>query len=71
MAEFKKIPDGGSGDGPFDFITAEAAGQIAMSYWPAILGGITLFILIILGRERVAIAVSIAVILLQGWLILG
>jgi hypothetical protein len=54
MAEFKKIPDGGSGDGPFDFITAEAAGQIAMSYWPAILGGITLFILIILGRERVA-----------------
>jgi hypothetical protein len=71
MAEFKKIPDGGSGDGPFDFITAEAAGQIAMSYWPAILGGITLFILIILGRERMAIAVSIAVILLQGWLILG
>jgi hypothetical protein len=58
-------------DGPFDFITAEAAGQIAMSYWPAILGGITLFILIILGRERMAIAVSIAVILLQGWLILG
>lgn len=71
MAEFKKIPDGGSGDGPFDFITAEAAGQIAMSYWPAILGGITLFALIIMGRERVAIAVGIAVVILQGWLILG
>jgi hypothetical protein len=42
-----------------------------MSYWPIILGGITLFILIIMGRERSAIAVSIAVILLQGWMILG
>jgi hypothetical protein len=30
-----------------------------------------LFILIIMGRERSAIAVSIAVILLQGWMILG
>jgi hypothetical protein len=52
MADFKKVPDSSSGDGPFDFINAEAVSQVAMSY-------------------RSAIAVSIAVILLQGWMILG
>jgi hypothetical protein len=32
MADFKKVPDSSSGDGPFDFINAEAVSQVAMSY---------------------------------------
>lgn len=71
MAEFKKIPDGGTRDGLFEAINTEVVGQFAMAYWPAILGGITLFILILMGRERMAMLVSIAVILLQAWLIFG
>ncbi len=67
MAEFKKIPDSGSGGGPFDAITAEMAGQFAATYWPVILGGITLFILILRGYERTAIPVAAAVVLLQAW----
>ncbi len=67
MAEFKKIPDGDSGGGPFDAITAEMAGQFAATYWPVILGGITLFVLILRGNERAAIPVGAAVVLLQAW----
>lgn len=71
MAEFKKVPGGDSGNGPFESISAEALGQFAMTYWPAILGGITLFILIAMGKERIAIPVGIAVAVLQGWLVFG
>jgi hypothetical protein len=67
MAEFKKIPGGGSGDGPFDAITAEMAGQFAATYWPVVLGGITLFVLILRGNERAAIPVGAVVVLLQAW----
>ena len=67
MAEFKKIPDSDSGAGPFDAITAEMAGQFAAIYWPVILGGITLFVLILKGNERAAIPVGAVVVLLQAW----
>jgi len=67
MAEFKKIPDSDSGGGPFDAITAEMLGSIAATYWPVILGGITLFVLILRGNERAAIPVGAAVVLLQAW----
>ncbi len=67
MAEFKKIPDSSSGGGPFDAITAEMAGQFAATYWPVILGGITLFVLILRDNERAAIPVGAAVVLLQAW----
>ncbi len=67
MAEFKKIPDGDSVAGPFDALTAEMAGQFAATYWPVILGGITLFVLILNGNERAAIPVGAVVVLLQAW----
>jgi len=70
MADFKKIPDVES-PGLLDSVDVEALGQFAMSYWPALLGGITLFILILMGKERTAIPVGIAVALMQGWLIFG
>jgi hypothetical protein len=31
MADFKKVPDSSSGDGPFDFINAEAVSQVVSS----------------------------------------
>ena len=65
MADFKQSP--GGGDNPFDAITAELVGQIAATYWPVILGGITLFVLIVRGHERAAIPVAIVVALLQAW----
>jgi len=67
MAEFKKTPGGDSGDGPFDSITAELAGQFAATYWPVILGGIILFVLILKGNERAAIPVGAVVVVLQAW----
>ena len=66
MADFKKIPDDGSG-GPFDAISAEMLGQFAATYWPVILGGIMLIALILKGNARAAIPVGIVVALLQAW----
>ncbi len=67
MAEFKKIPDSDPGGGPFDAISAEMLGQFAATYWPVVLGGITLFVLILSGKERVATPVGAVVVLLQAW----
>jgi hypothetical protein len=67
MADFKKIPESDSGPGPFDAITGEMAAQFAATYWPAILGGVTLFVLILRGNERAAIPVAAAIVLLQAW----
>ncbi len=67
MAEFKKIPDGDSVPGPFDAFTAEVARQFAATYWPVVLGGVILFVLILMGKERVAIPVAAVVVLLQAW----
>ena len=67
MADFKKIPDSDSGAGPFDAITAEMLGQFAATYWPVILGGIMLFVLILKGNALAAIRVGIVVALLQAW----
>ncbi len=54
MAKFKKIPDSDSVPGPFDAFTSEVAGQFAATYWPVVLGGVILFVLILMGKERVA-----------------
>jgi hypothetical protein len=73
MADFKKTP-GGASDGKFsEFVSSTAAmvGEIATSYWPLIGGGLCLFLLIILGKERTAIPVAIAVLALQAWLSFG
>ena len=67
MAKFKKIPDSDSVPGPFDAFTAEVAGQFAATYWPVVLGGVILFVLILMGKERVAIPVAAVVVLLQAW----
>jgi hypothetical protein len=73
MAGFKKSPDSQSG-GPLaellDSIAA-TAGQFALSYWPLVGGGLILFLLIVLGKERTAIPVGIAVVLLQAYLSFG
>ena len=66
MAIFQKTPDGGP-DGPFETFTPEVLGQFAGTFWPAILGGITLFVLILLGKERAAIPVAVVAVLLQAW----
>jgi len=68
MADFKKIPEGKSGgENPFDVVAADILGQVAATYWPAVLGGITLFVLILRGKERAAIPVAVAIVLLQAW----
>jgi hypothetical protein len=73
MAGFKKSPDDHSGGPLAEFIdsAASAVAQLAISHWPLVIGGITLFLLIVLGRERTAIPVAIAVVLLQAWLSFG
>ena len=71
MAQFKKTPNADSAPGLFDAFTAEAFGQVAMSYWPLILGGPPLLALIFAGRDRLAIRVGIAVALLQGLVLYG
>jgi hypothetical protein len=73
MAGFKKSPGDQSGGALAEFIDAVAAtaGQVALSYWPLVGGGLILFLLIVLGRERTAIPVGIAVVLLQAWLSFG
>ena len=67
MAEFKTAPDSDSVGERFDALTAAMAGQFAATYWPVILGGIILFVLILKGKERAAIPVGAVVVLLQAW----
>jgi len=73
MPVFKKIPDDNSGAAQEEFgaAAAEALGQFAMSYWPLVLAGMILFVLILRGYERAAIPVGIVAVLLQTWLLLG
>ncbi len=73
MPVFKKIPDDNSGAAHEEFgaAAAEALGQFAMSYWPLVLAGMILFVLILRGYERAAIPVGIVAVLLQTWLLLG
>jgi hypothetical protein len=72
LAQFKKVPDGGEGPvGELTQGTGELLGQLAIHYWPIFLGGITLFLLVVLGYERATIPVAIAIVVLQAWLILG
>lgn len=72
MADFKKIPGGGEGPiGELTHGTGEVLGQFAIHYWPMFLGGVTLFLMIVLGYERAAIPVAIAIVALQAWLIFG
>ena len=67
MAEFKKVPESDSGGQLTEVFNPELLGQIAATYWPVVLGGITLFVLILRGKERAAIPVAIAMVLLQAW----
>ena len=83
MIVFKKAPDSNSGSAQEEFraaaaealeefgaATAETFGQFAMSYWPLVLAGMILFVLIFRGYERAAIPVGIVAVLLQAWLLL-
>ena len=67
MAVFKKVPDSESGGGAFDANTAEIVGEFATTYWPAVLGGLILFVLVFKGYARVAYTLGILVVLLQAW----
>ena len=71
MAGFKKAPDSQSVDGLFNANTAEMVGWFATTYWPVVLGGVILFVLVFRGYARVAYLCGIAVVLLQvlwfGW----
>ncbi len=69
MAETKKAPGADHVHGPFDAFNAESFGQIAMTYWPVLLGGLTLFMLILAGKEKAAIPVAIVIVALQLWLL--
>ena len=69
MAETKRAPGADKVPGPFDSFEAEAFGQFALTYWPAVLGGLALFILIIAGKEKAAIPVAAIVVALQAWLL--
>lgn len=73
MAGFKKVPDSNSDAEYSEFVQAAVAtvGEIALSYWPLLGGGLCLFVLIVMGRERTAIPVGIAVVILQAWLSFG
>jgi len=67
MSAFKKIPDGQSGSGLLDDGAADMAGQFATTYWPVVLGGLILFLLVFKGYDRVAYTFGILVVLLQAW----
>ena len=67
MPAFKKIPDSHTGNSLFDTITAEMAGEFATTYWPVVLGGLLLFVLVFRGYDRVAYTLGILVVLLQAW----
>ena len=69
MAETKRAPGTDTVPGPFDGFEAEAFGQFALTYWPVVLGGLALFILIIAGKEKAAIPVAAVVVALQAWLL--
>ena len=49
-------------------IDTELVVFLIVGYWPLILGGIILFVLVLRGHERVAMAVGGAVVLLQAWI---
>ena len=67
MAKFKKIPDGRSGDSLIAPDIAEMVGEFATTYWPVVLGGLILFVLVFRGYARVAYTFGIIVVLLQAW----
>ena len=70
MAVFKKSPESRDSEPIEAFgVGPEALGAFAATYWPVVLGGITLFLLIALGKERTAIPVGIAVVVLQAWML--
>ncbi len=69
MAARQKAPGADNVPGPFDSFNAEAFGQFAMTFWPVVLGGLTLFMLILAGKEKAAIPVAIVVVLLQAWML--
>jgi hypothetical protein len=67
MAVFKKVPDSQPSGSPLDAITPEMVGQFATTYWPVVLGGLLLFVLVFRGYARLAYTFGILVVLLQAW----
>ena len=69
----KRVP-GADAAGPGDIYgddIAAVASQIADAIWPLMIGGPVLFLMIVMGWERLAIPVGIAVAGAQLWLMYG
>ncbi len=71
---FKKSPDAESLGGPadafgIDDLPLEAIAKFLAVFWPAVFGGIALFVLIVIGRERLAMVVAAIMVTLQAWLL--
>lgn len=71
MAEFKRAlgGSGSGGDGAFglDDATVSLLGDMAGGFWPAMLGGLILFVLILKGEQQAVIPLAGGVMLLQAW----
>lgn len=71
MAEFKRALGSsgeGSGDGfAVDGTTVAALGDLAGSFWPLLVGGVIVIMLMLRGEERAVIPVGGMVLLLQAW----
>jgi len=71
---FKRNPDAESFGGPaemfgLDKVQIDSVVQFIAVFWPAIIGGIALFALVVMGRERMAMLVAAIMIPLQAWLL--
>jgi len=71
---FKKNPDAESFGGPAEMfglneVQFDSVAQFIAVFWPAMLGGIALFILVVMGRERMAMAIAAIMVTLQAWLL--
>jgi hypothetical protein len=71
---FKKNPDAESFVGPaeafgLDKVQFDGIVHFIAVFWPAIVGGVALFTLVVIGRERMAMLVAAIMVPLQAWLL--
>ena len=71
---FRKTPEAESLGTPTEVIGLdrahlETALQLGATYWPAIVCGVALFVLIVAGRERAAMAVAVIMAAVQAWVL--
>ncbi len=71
---FKKSPGAETLGGPAEVIGLDGAYldtamQLGATFWPALVCGIALFVLILSGRERAAMAVAAILAAVQAWLL--